>query len=334
QLLPRNWCLVRIVRRIQKVCTMLGLSVMTRTRLDHVNDLVRKYECACNEVYNVFGKDFNFLKQHSLMHAIEDFMSKGTSRNMNTRVGKGFQQEVGKMYQKTNGKNAECQAKRGGGGPHQEDADLEDHERIILPVSKERSSGHWKLGSPVRRVSMHRLEADQRGDLAFRDFDMHLREYIAQYHPVHQVRLEQQIQIQQCRVIYVKYQSKVDWRSATDILRCNPLFHGHPRFDSVIYEEDNKPLAVGKLHFVFRCHPPGDAVIDLALARPFGTTAWQPNTRTDCPIRKKLPLNNCHFIALEHIVRGILLCPIFGGQDGMHYIVGCIDEDMYLRVNN
>jgi hypothetical protein len=47
-----------------------------------------------------------------------------------------------------------------------------------------------------------------------------------------------------------------------------------------------------------------------------------------------LPLKNCHFIALEHIVRGILLCPIFGGQDGMHYIVDCIDEDMYLRVNN
>jgi hypothetical protein len=62
------------------------------------------------EVYNVFGKDFNFLKQHSLTHAIEDFMSKGTSRNMNTRVGEGFQQEVEKMYKKTNGKNAEHQA--------------------------------------------------------------------------------------------------------------------------------------------------------------------------------------------------------------------------------
>jgi hypothetical protein len=29
---------------------------------------------------------------------------------MNTRVGEGFQQEVEKMYQKTNGKNAERQA--------------------------------------------------------------------------------------------------------------------------------------------------------------------------------------------------------------------------------
>ncbi|KAJ7034060.1 hypothetical protein C8F04DRAFT_956956, partial [Mycena alexandri] len=60
-------------------------------------------------VHDALGKDFNFLKQHSLSHAIEDFMSKGTSRNMNTRVGEGFQQEVEKMYQKTNGKNAEHQ---------------------------------------------------------------------------------------------------------------------------------------------------------------------------------------------------------------------------------
>jgi hypothetical protein len=28
---------------------------------------------------------------------------------MNTRVGEGFQQEVAKMYEKTNGKNAEHQ---------------------------------------------------------------------------------------------------------------------------------------------------------------------------------------------------------------------------------
>ncbi|KAJ6459080.1 hypothetical protein C8R45DRAFT_766722, partial [Mycena sanguinolenta] len=54
-------------------------------------------------------KDFNFLKQHSLSHAIDDFKSKGISCNMNTHVGKGFQQEVEKMYHKTNGTHVEHQ---------------------------------------------------------------------------------------------------------------------------------------------------------------------------------------------------------------------------------
>ncbi|KAJ7029674.1 hypothetical protein C8F04DRAFT_962637, partial [Mycena alexandri] len=132
----------------------------------------------------------------------------------------------------------------------------------------------------------------------------------------------------------VNYQSKVDWRSARDILRCNPLFHGKPRFDSVIYEDDEDPLAIGQLHFVFRCHLPGDVALDLAMVQPFGRTAWTPKTLTDCPIRERLPLKNCHFIALEHVIRGALLCPMFWGKDRMHYLIDCIDEDMYLRLNN
>ncbi|KAJ6506052.1 hypothetical protein DFH09DRAFT_1101475 [Mycena vulgaris] len=38
--------------------------------------------------------------------------------------------------------------------------------------------------------------------------------------------------------------------------------------------------------------------------------------------------------SLEHVVRGALLCPIFGGKAGMHYIIDCINEGIYLRVNN
>jgi hypothetical protein len=44
---------------------------------------------------------------HFLSHARRAFTTKGTSRNMNTWIGEGFQQEVSKMYAKTNGKNAE-----------------------------------------------------------------------------------------------------------------------------------------------------------------------------------------------------------------------------------
>ena len=49
------------------------------------------------------------------------------------------------------------------------------------------------------------------------------------------------------------------------------------------------------------------------------------NTRTDCPIREKAPATSSAFIALEHLVRGALLCPIFGEKQGMHYIIDCID---------
>ncbi|KAJ7302243.1 hypothetical protein DFH08DRAFT_826864 [Mycena albidolilacea] len=69
---------------------------------------------------------------------------------------------------------------------------------------------------------------------------------------------------------------------------------------------------MGELCFVFRCHLPGNAAIDLAMVRPFRKTTWQPNTRTDCPIREKMPATTASFITLEHIVRSTLLpnlCP-------------------------
>ncbi|KAJ7181268.1 hypothetical protein C8R46DRAFT_1211522 [Mycena filopes] len=106
------------------------------------------------------------------------------------------------------------------------------------------------------------------------------------------------------------------------------------RFDCVIYETDDDPLAMAQLQLVFRAHLPNGTNLDLAMVRPFRKTRWQPKTSTDRPVREQLSQQSSTFIALEHIVRGALLCPIFGGKQGMHYIVDCIDEDMYLRVNN
>ncbi|KAJ7822160.1 hypothetical protein B0H13DRAFT_2204392, partial [Mycena leptocephala] len=163
---------------------------------------------------------------------------------------------------------------------------------------------------------------------------MRLREYIACYHPSVSVRLEQGIKIQACKVVYLDYQSKVDWRNARDILRCNPKFHNAPRFDSVIYETDDDQLAMGQLQFVFRAHLPSGAKLDLAMIRQFRKTSWQPRTRTDCPIREKLSAQSSMFITLEHVVRGALLSPISGARQDMHYVIDCVDGDMYLRVNN
>ncbi|KAJ6540477.1 hypothetical protein B0H19DRAFT_1175732 [Mycena capillaripes] len=137
-----------------------------------------------------------------------------------------------------------------------------------------------------------------------------------------------------CKVIYLDYQSRVNWRSACDIVRSNPKFHGAPRFDSVIYKTDGDAVGFGQLRLVFHCHLPGSLKLDLAMICPFNTTNWQPKTRTDCPIRQQVAAQSCIFVALEHIERGALLCPIFGVHADMHYILDCIDEDMYLCVNS
>ncbi|KAJ7092345.1 hypothetical protein B0H15DRAFT_905706 [Mycena belliarum] len=334
QLLPRNSPFIRILRIMNKVRIMLGLPVTTKTRLDHLDELVCAYENACGSVYREFDKDFNFLKQHFLKHARRAFTSKGTSRNMNTRVGEGFQQEVAKMYDKTNGKKCRASDEKEEAMARiqmavdewvksQKDSDIDESERELIPQLV--STAHWTLGSADRTVSVRRIEAEKRGDPSFRNFEMRLREYIARHHPTHSIK--------PCKVVYLDYQSKVDWRSARDILRCNPKFHNAPRFDSVIYDTDIDPLAMGQLQLLFRVHLSTGAELDLAMIRPFCGSLWKPKTATDCPVRERAP--SAIFIALEHVVRGVLLSPIFGARpEKYYYVIDCIDEDMYLRVNN
>ncbi|KAJ6459079.1 hypothetical protein C8R45DRAFT_765428, partial [Mycena sanguinolenta] len=124
--------------------------------------------------------------------------------------------------------------------------------------------------------------------------------------------------------IYIEYQSKVNWRKARDILRCNSQFHSALRFNSVVYETEGDPVTMGELHFIFQCHFLSGEVLDLAMTRPFRKTSWQPNTPTDCSIHEQAPATSSAFIALEHLVHSALLCPIFGGKAGVHYIIDCI----------
>ncbi|KAJ7603425.1 hypothetical protein B0H17DRAFT_1189832 [Mycena rosella] len=336
QILPGNSCLIKLVRAMQKVRIMLGLEVTTASRLELLRTWITEYEKVCEDVSQKHDKSLNFLKQHFLSHAIENFRGKGTSRNMNTRVGEGFQQEVTAQYKKTNGKNAEhqmsimdeneetmarIQMAVDGWLKSQE----EDEKESLLGPSNSGSSAHWKLGSadPRRHAT---------NTIRHREFNLKLREYLARYHPSHFVRPDQDIQIEPCKVLYVDYQSKVDWKPARDILRCNPCFHTRSRYDSIIYEGQNDDAAMGQLELVFRCHLPQKITLDLALIRPYRKSTWVPRTRTDCPMREWGA--GSAFIALEHVTRGALLCPIFGASREVFYMVDCIDEDMFLRVND
>ncbi|KAJ7867857.1 hypothetical protein B0H13DRAFT_1635984, partial [Mycena leptocephala] len=116
------------------------------------------------------------------------------------------------------------------------------------------------------------------------------------------------------------------------ILRCTPMFHGRRRCDSIIYEDQGDDLAMGQLELVFRCHLPRKVTLDLAMIRPYRKSTWAARTRTECPMCEWSP--GSIFIALEHVTRGALLCPIFGAPREVFYVIDCVDEDKFLGVDN
>ncbi|KAJ7606248.1 hypothetical protein FB45DRAFT_765753, partial [Roridomyces roridus] len=313
-------------------------------RLQRLDALVAEYELICIDINDEFGKDFHFLKQHMLSHATTDIRAKGTTRNTTTRVGEGFQQEVSGMYQKTNGKHAEHQI-----------TVLDEKEETMAQLDmkvdawrrKQESSEDGELLTPVHGTSgSPPLFPQYRATPGRQHRVSKLRHAVARIYcplsPCHLPPLVRNmlngIQIVECKTLYIDFQSRVDWKQGRDILRCNPMFHGRPRYDSVTYSADRDESAMGRLKFLFRCQLPSKETIDLALVRPYRRSSWHPPTRTDCPIREWAPARagqyKTAFIALEHITRGCLLSPIFGASREVFYVMDCVDADMFLRLHD
>lgn len=127
----------------------------------------------------------------------------------------------------------------------------------------------------------------------------------------------------------------VDWHIKTDYLRCNPKFHGRPRYDFIIAHLPQGRV-FAQLVFVFVCRV-NEQNYRLALIQPLDKMS-RASTKT---VDKGLSIyrwhirarNRCEVIPLDHIVRGAVLVKDtkFSGD---YFVIDTLDDDMYLRVKN
>ncbi|KAJ7741186.1 hypothetical protein DFH07DRAFT_751222 [Mycena maculata] len=95
-------------------------------------------------------------------------------------------------------------------------------------------------------------------------------------------------------LLKVHYESLASWASTSDYLRCNPKFHGHPRYDCVLVQtEKDKFLRFHRVH-----------------ANP-----WKSS----------------EFISVHSIIRGTLIVQDFN-KSGEFIVVDIADVDMSLRL--
>ncbi|KAG1886323.1 uncharacterized protein F5891DRAFT_968902, partial [Suillus fuscotomentosus] len=134
----------------------------------------------------------------------------------------------------------------------------------------------------------------------------------------------------------VNYESTVDWKLATDYLRCNPSFHGHERYDCALIrtldkDRNNKNIFV-RILFIFK-YTVGNKSLDLALVLPMDTPLGACRT-VDRDLRltrlHARPSASSEFVSLHSIIHGALLVPDFN-NDGDFFLVDFVDPDMFLR---
>ncbi|KAJ7221434.1 hypothetical protein GGX14DRAFT_388602 [Mycena pura] len=315
-----NSPLIHALWALQQFRMLVGMHCTTECWLQLMEHFVCNYGAACQKIP---GKDFKFLKQHYTQHAAKDIREKGTTNHMSTRPGEGFQQEVNRAYQRTNGRDAERQmvvvdaneeamakldlivaddAKR----KRRATEDAEDGNVEAAPKS---SDAHWRYSAAERPCPSGRYELNmtQNGWAEFDGFDVALRVYLAQIDPKNDIPDEQTIQVQAFRGVHINFQSKMDWSAQRDILCCNPKFQGEPHFDCVIFNAEDDPLSLARLLALLRVTTHDGTTRDLAYVRTFKAhTAWKPHTVWDgCHVVEEV--RRPQFLPLKHVERGALL---------------------------
>ncbi|KAH7917201.1 hypothetical protein BV22DRAFT_1188491, partial [Leucogyrophana mollusca] len=104
------------------------------------------------------------------------------------------------------------------------------------------------------------IEDTHKSDRAFQNFRIKLANYLNDALPCHgiplpndrRIKLVPADTISEFRYLWVNYESKVDWRLATDHLRCSPDFYNASRYDCVLYQVDANSFAFARLIFIFK----------------------------------------------------------------------------------
>ena len=117
-------------------------------------------------------------------------------------------------------------------------------------------------------------------------------------------------------------------------MRCNPKFHGQPRYNCVIIHDDAPALSVARLCDLFRCWLPSGKIIDLALVQRFSDSKWKPRTVWDgCRVLDEQL--DTTLVQMDYLVRGALVCPVSErAEEISHYFIDSVDPDIFLRANN
>ncbi|KAF8521655.1 hypothetical protein JB92DRAFT_3275059 [Gautieria morchelliformis] len=305
QLFPLDSPLIHCIHAYSCFRMLAGLHAMTEIQLERMLKYLEKYQYCCSKLETMYGKDFNFPKQHTPHdglirlgeHLHYDITHKGATNNYTTRVGEGFQQEVQQAYLQTNFKNVEAQMTR-----------IDEDQEAIASIRMAVDAYDLELQSQIEEGTENKP--------AFRNFHKNLIGYLRETFS-EDIIDGTPLKITPYRCLYIHYKSQEDWNICQDIIRCSPSFHGQPRYDCIII--NTEPVTYACICFLFTCHLDLSTSHDMALIQLLRPTKWRPKT----------PWETCQVYG-EQDYRFLLLRYI----EGLYYLNDLIDADMFLRCGN
>ncbi|KAG2057487.1 hypothetical protein BDR06DRAFT_980881 [Suillus hirtellus] len=354
---PEGYQLLCVISSYLQLDSYIGLDVQTTSTLAALdaellvfNTTLKDYvECASTSPIEDLKLDWDFPKTHLWKH--------GVTRNYSTHLNEKLHGPLKEAYERqSNGKEVADQILRIDQHKYaikllrmcvdtlDEQHSLPDDE-AEADETKARSAtfeGHVKLGLPQQPVSIQDIENSHgQRDHAFQGFHRKFSDFINTSLPGYGHHLERWLsipanfQIQEHRYLKVNYESSVDWRQTTDYLRCNPHFHGHPRYDCTLMQLTQDTSIFVQLIFMFKCQLPDVGSFELALVQPFTAGVIGAPHRIDCDFQltciKAVSRASSIFVPLHSFIHSALLYPDPAHQDKF-IVIDHINSDMFIRM--
>ncbi|KIO04654.1 hypothetical protein M404DRAFT_26107 [Pisolithus tinctorius Marx 270] len=363
--------LLWMLRSYLELDSLIGLDVHTDRTLELIEreQLVFRSELkeyvsrvANGELAEHLKTDWNFPKVHLWKHVVRDIRNKGAARNYSTQPNEKMHSSLKDAYQdRSNGKDVavqvlrvdhhclamklirnrvDAEANRTQQDHNDDDIDDGGDEDALMSFSE-----HVKLGSPWSPKSIQSIIHDHASQQEFQGFHQKFTRFINQCLPIYlnrdqnswkNISFAETFQLQEHAYLKVNYESRMDWWQATDYLRCNPSFHGKPRYNTVLFQLSHSEIAFARLVFMFSCNIPDFGTYQFALVRPYTANINAARSSFDNTFRlvhvKACPHTASIFIPIRSIVRGALLYPDPKYKD-KYFVVEHIDGDMFCRVN-
>ncbi|KAJ7258515.1 hypothetical protein C8J57DRAFT_1073635 [Mycena rebaudengoi] len=264
---------------------------------------------------------------HSHQHVFNDIESKGASRNFGTNINESKHGAMRQTYHRlTNFKDVTPQLIK---HDHRcivalyvrEQLDeLDGPENIEEPEDLEPITlSNMSVGSKLKPLTLAMLREEMAEDVAFHRFRIRFADALSDFLPAYgynlpdgkRISLDKMDKIVPFQYLKVYYESLGSWASTADHLRCNPKFHGHPRYDAALVKTTDTPIFVRLLYML-------SYMLDDSLR--FHRVYAQPRTKTE-------------IFPGRSIIHGVVLVPDFD-KDGEFIVFDVVDDDTSLRLKS
>ncbi|KAJ6451940.1 hypothetical protein C8R45DRAFT_848162 [Mycena sanguinolenta] len=360
---PIDRLLLQLCRSYQELSLYATMKLQTTDRihdgeeeLEKFGSLLAEYVAKAGRIPGLDDKNWNFPKIHAHKHLFDDIRRKGVSRNFGAKIDEAVHGSIRTTYQRqTNFKDIAPQILQSqhrtmvGKFIRDQINDLDEIRRCECEMPDEEAEDeaprdladkvdNVALGSKLPAIAFDCLEREMQTDTAFTRFRLKFSTFFASFLDVYEggnrVNLKSKDEIVPYRFLKIFYQSLDDWSDLADLLRCNPCFHGQPRFDAVLVLTEAGPI-FAQLIYVFEVSVNGK-VYPFALVQPLDSPVGAISAKDKAlklfRVRAK-PRHASEFIPVRSIIRGAVVVPD-SKKSGDFFVMDVQEGDMFLRLRD